>query len=108
MKTDSYEYELYYPLNGPNLEKLDISLYCQGSKINITKKVNLTHDIKEHNASSNYYNDICYISDSNNNYDICLKDKRNNYVKKNMSICEINCDFISYNYETKKAIYHGI
>ena len=104
MKTDSYEYELYYPLNRPNLEKLDISLYCQGSKINITKKVNLTHDIKEHNASSNYYNDICYISDSNNNYDICLKDKRNNYVKKNMSICEINCDFISYNYETQKAV----
>ena len=89
MKVPSYEYELYYPINGQNLEKLDISLYCKGSKINITKNVNLTHDVKEHNASSNYYNDICYISDSNNAYDICLKDKQNNFVNKNMSICEI-------------------
>ena len=107
MNTPSIEYELYYPIDGPNypnLVKLDIQLHCKNSKIKITKKVNLTQDIDEYNSSSKYYNDICFISESNNAYDICLKDKQNNYVKNNMSVCEINCDFISYNYETQKAV----
>ena len=107
MNTPSIEYELYYPIDGPNypnLVKLDIQLHCKNSKIKIKKKVNLTQDIDEYNSSSKYYNDICFISESNNAYDICLKDKQNNYVKNNMSICEINCDFISYNYETQKAV----
>ena len=107
MNTPSIEYELYYPIDGPNypnLVKLDIQLHCKNSKIKITKKVNLTQDIDEYNSSSKYYNDICFISESNNAYDICLKDKQNIYVKNNMSVCEINCDFISYNYETQKAV----
>ena len=84
MNTPSIEYELYYPIDGPNypnLVKLDIQLHCKNSKIKIKKKVNLTQDIDEYNSSSKYYNDICFISESNNAYDICLKDKQRPHQK---------------------------
>ena len=103
MMVPSYEYELYYPIHGKNLEKLDLTL-CQGYKINITKKVNLTQEVQKHNSSSLYYNDICYISNSTDPFDISLSDKRNDYIKNNMAVCETNCDFIFYNYETQKAV----
>ena len=66
--------------------------------------INITNNIDKYNKSSPYYNDICYLSDSDNDVDISLYDRKEEYANNNMGICEDGCDFTSYNYETKKAV----
>ena len=103
MKIPKLEYEVYYPLNNSNiLEKLNLSL-CKDTKIEISIKVKINDIIDKYNASSNYYNDICYKITSESGTDIPLKTRRNEFVDKNMSLCEENCDLIEYNYNKEKA-----
>ena len=66
--------------------------------------MNLTDDIEKYNSSSPYYNDVCYIADSENGSDLTLLERKNSYVDNNMQVCEKWCDFISYNTETQKAV----
>ena len=103
MRVPSFEYEVFYPLYDNNLFKLDLSI-CKGIQIYEIIPQNLSDIVDKYNSSSPYYNDICHITDSDSAYDIALPDKKENYVDNNMGICEINCDFIYYNYETHKAI----
>ena len=107
MRTPIFNYELFYPINGSNnLVKLDLS-ECNGINIDIIipldEKIN-NDDLDKYNKSSGYYNDICYTTNSEHNTDIILSDRKQEYVDKNMSICEINCDTIFYNSEENKAI----
>ena len=51
-------YEVYYPLFGNNLIKLNLTV-CKDSKIEISIPVLLTDDIDKINPASEYYNDIC-------------------------------------------------
>ena len=53
------EYEVYYPLFGGSLIKLNLTS-CKDSKIDLSIPVKLNDDIDKINSSSNYYNDICY------------------------------------------------
>ena len=102
-KIPKLEYEIYYPLNNSNnLTKLNLSL-CQGTKIEISIAVILNKPIDRYNASSDYYNDICYKSSSSNEADIPIKDRRNEFVDNNMYLCEENCELIDYNYNTQKS-----
>ena len=103
MKIPKIEYEIYYPLNnGTNLAKLNLS-YCKGTKIEISIKVKINDNIDKYNLSSDYYNDICSKATSENGTDILLKDRRNEFVDNNMSLCEENCDLINYDFNTEKA-----
>ena len=103
MKIPKIEYEIYYPLNnGTNLTKLNLS-YCKGTKIEISIKVKINDNIDKYNLSSDYYNDICSKATSENGTDILLKDRRNEFVDNNMSLCEENCDLINYDFNTEKA-----
>jgi len=52
---------------------------------------------------SDYYNDICHKTTSKCDTDISLKDRRNEFVYNNMTLCEENCDLIEYNYEKEKV-----
>ena len=56
-----------------------------------------------HNPKSGYYNDICYIVTSDCGTDISLKDRRNEFVNNNLTLCEENCDLIGYDYEKEKV-----
>ena len=104
MKVPSFYYELFYLNNETkNLEKADL-LFCKGIKIDIVIPINLTGNIDEYNATSGYYNDICYTADSDHGTDIILSDRQNEFIDNNMSICEPNCDFVYYNNENKKAV----
>ena len=104
MKVPSLEYELLYPINGnKNLVKLDLSI-CHDIKINRIININITGNIDKYIKNSPYYNDICYITETDDGIDISLSDRKENYINNNMGICEEGCEFISYNYETKKAI----
>ena len=42
-------------------------------------------------------------TNSNSNVDIPLKDRRNEFIKNNISLCEANCEFIDYNIKNKKV-----
>ena len=103
MAVPSFEYELLYPIKSKNLEKLNLTI-CKDVKVKIDIPLNLTDDLEKYNSSSPYYNDICYIADSEDGADISLYDRKQDYVNNNMSICEKGCDFISYNTETQKAV----
>ena len=101
MKIPKTEYEIYYPFNN-NLTKLDL-IYCKDTKIEISISVKINDSIDKYNSSSNYYNDICYKTTSESGTDISLKDRRNEFVDNNMSLCEENCELIDYNYTNHKA-----
>ena len=66
--------------------------------------VNIKGNIDKYNKRSSYYNDICYIADSDYGTDITLPDRREEYINNNMGICEDGCDIASYNYETQKVV----
>ena len=95
MKIPKVEYELYYPLNGSNLYKLNLTL-CKNMKIDILIPVSLTDDIDKHNSSSDYYNNICSRTTSKFVTDICLKDRKDEFIDNNMTLCEENCDLEEY------------
>ena len=103
MCVDAVDYEVWYPVNGTNMTKLDLEK-CEGLKIEIINYINLTGDINEYKPKSDYYNDVCSIKDSNDKVDISIPDRRENYVDNNMAVCEPICDFISYNTEDQKAV----
>ena len=104
LRVPSVQYEIFYPLNNSkNLVKLDLSI-CSDLKMERIITINITNNIDKYNKSSPYYNDICYISDSDNDVDISLFDRKEEYINNNMGICEDGCDFTLYNYETKKAV----
>ena len=95
------EYEVYY-LNNSNLEKLNLTL-CNNIKIEILIPVNITDGIDKHNPKSAYYNDICTKAKSDNGTDIIIKDRINEFVDKNMTLCEDNCEFINYDNINKRV-----
>ena len=91
MKIPKMEYKVYYPLyTKNNLTELNLNL-CQDTKIEILCKVEINDTIDKYNASSDYYNDICYKTTSESNTDISLKDRRNQFIENNMTLCEENC-----------------
>ena len=96
------EFDLYYKLNGTNLAKLNLS-YCSNTKIDISIPIKLPDNIDKYNSSSRYYNDICYVSTSDDGTDITLKDRKEEFMNKNMTVCQDNCFFSGYNYTTNVA-----
>ena len=95
MKIPKLEYEVYYPLYNNTLRKLNLST-CKDIKIEILISVKISGALDKYNPRSNYYNDICFITNSEKGTDISLKDRRNEFVDNNMSLCEENCDLIEY------------
>ena len=102
MKIPKLEYEVYYPLYDNYLKKLNITL-CKDTKVEISIPVNISGSLDKYNPKSDYYNDICSRATSDFWTDISLKDRRNEFVENNLTLCEENCELIEYNYEKKKA-----
>ena len=103
MKIPKVEYEVYYPLNKSNiLIKLNLT-FCEGTKIEISIPVKINGTLDIYNPKSDYYNDICYKATSKSETDITLKDRRNEFVDNNMTLCEENCELIEYDYSKEKS-----
>ena len=102
MKIPKIEYEVYYPLYNNSLIKLSLSL-CQHAKVEITIPVKSNDILDIYNMSSDYYNNICYKTESESGIDISLKKRRENFIKNNMSLCEENCELIEYNIAEEKV-----
>ena len=63
----------------------------------------INESMDKYNPKSDYYNNICSKATSKNNTDIILNDRRNEFIKNNMSLCEENCELIGYDYNKKKS-----
>ena len=56
-----------------------------------------------YNISSEYYNDLCFPYTTENKTDIIIDDRRKEYIKNNLSLCERNCELNNYNSNEKKV-----
>ena len=102
MKIPKIEYEIYYPLYNDELIVLNLS-FCLNKKIDIFIPVSIDDDINKHNPNSDYYNNICSKSTSEFDTDINLKDRKNIFIDKNLTLCEEDCKLADYNYTSKKV-----
>ena len=102
MKIPKIQYDVYTKYNRTNLLKLNLS-YCNDIKIDISIPHILTESIDILNSSSKYYNDLCYTATSETGTDITLKDRKEEFINKNKSVCQEQCIFGKYNYETQRV-----
>ena len=94
------EYEVY---NSETGKILDLNT-CKNIKINISNFVNINeNNLFKYNQSSEYYNDICFPYTTEYQTDIILKDRRKEFIDKNLSLCEKGCEYKGYNLNKKKA-----
>ena len=103
MKIPKIEYEIYSLLNKSYLIKLNLTK-CENEKIKIYNKVSINNNsLDKYNPISDYYNNICSKTTSDNDTDICLKDRRKFFIEKNLTLCEENCKLIKYDYINERA-----
>ena len=102
MRIPKIEYSIYSKLNSINLSKLNITI-CNNSLISIILPIEINEDNDKLNTKSGYYNDICYSTTSDKGTDILLKDRQKEFIEKNKTICQDDCDFSNYNFTTKKV-----
>ena len=100
-------YDIYHPITK---EKLDL-VHCQDVNINIT--LPLPDQINEKNVfksdpENNFYKDICYAYTTENGTDITINDRKNEFIDKNLSLCEDICDYNGFDTKTKKVICNCI
>ena len=103
LSTLKVEYDVYAKIYRNKLIKLNLTI-CSNSKISIFIPFIIDENIDKYNSSSGYYNDICYTTTSEDGTDILLKDRQKEFIDKNKIICQENCDFTKYNYETFTAL----
>jgi len=96
------EYEVFYPINNGKIKILNLS-FCEGTDIEISIPIIINDTLDKYNPKSDYYNDICSKATSKFNTDITVYDRRYEFIKNNMSLCEDNCELIDYDDNNKKA-----
>ena len=100
LKIPVIQYEVYHPINK---SKLDLNL-CDNSKIEINIPVSINETILyKYEPKSDYYNDRCFTYTSDNGTDIPLINRREEFKNNNMSLCEVDCEYLGYNNKTKKV-----
>ena len=103
MKTSKVEYDVYCKIFGTNLIKLNLTV-CLNSKILIYIPFNMSEKEDKYDSNSGYYNDICYTTTSEDGTDITLKDRQTDFIHKNRILCQEDCIFSKYDYNTSKVI----
>ena len=94
------EYEVY-DLNENKIIDLNI---CKNMKVDFYIPVKIDEEnLYKYNSSNEFYNDICYTFTTKYKTDIILKDRRNEFIYNNMSLCEKNCEYKGYDIITKKV-----
>ena len=102
MKIPKIFYEIYYPLYNDTPQLLNLSI-CKNKNIDLIIPFSLNDTIEKYNSSSDYYNNICTKANSESNTDILLKDRQEDFINNNLTVCEEKCKFVDYNYTKKKA-----
>jgi hypothetical protein len=105
LKIDSYiagsnipiiQYEVYHP---DNKSKLDLSICNNKVEINIPVSID-ENNLYKYEQNSDYYNDRCYTNTSGKP----IEYRRKEFINNNMALCESECDYKGYDYETKNSI----
>ena len=87
------DYEVYNPRTK---NKINLNL-CQSEKIDIIHHITIDeNELFKYDPESDYYNDICYAYTTTDETDIILKDRREEFLKNNLTLCENNCQFKGY------------
>jgi len=104
----SIDYYVYY-----DNEQLDLSL-CNSVNITTSSPLivsnddyNLIQSISSYgydpfDTSDQFYNDICSLYSSSNSTDVTIEDRKSDFYL-NLSLCEENCVYSSYNTTTNKV-----
>jgi hypothetical protein len=94
-------YEVFHP---ETKEKLNLS-YCSNVTVDYNIPVNIDEkDLDKYNTSSDYYNDDCSVYTTEDGTDIIILDRKKEFNENNMSLCENNCNYTSYNSTTKNSV----
>ena len=76
---------------------------CKNTKVDIIIPLNISENLDKLNTSSGYFNDVCYKSTSDSGTDITLKNRRDEFIEENKTVCQDGCDFTYYNNSIKKV-----
>ena len=78
--------------------------YCDDIPVYYSIPV-LINEKKEfiHNPNSNFYQDRCLPFKSDDDADITIYDRKNDFNNKYLSLCEKNCEYNGYDISTKRA-----
>ena len=92
-----------------------MELICNNIKIDIYAPVNFSQDyldlinqLKEQgydifNSEDPFYNDICSSYNSQNETDVIIKDRKIDFYNPNLSLCEENCEYKSFDVNTSRV-----
>ena len=121
LKNDSDNNEILYifridhKIKGYNIPIIEYVIFNEnGTILNLDKcnniysqyfiPVSINEDnLFKYDTSSDYYNDECSQYKSENGTDMTIYDRKNDYNKNNLSLCEANCTFKGYNSSTSKV-----
>ena len=107
VKQDGYkipkiQYEVYYPLNEESkLSQLNLSL-CEDININIYLPLKIDGSLALYDPNSEFYNDICTTFEENGK-DLTLSARKKYFINHKLTLCEENCELVSYNKTIEKA-----
>ena len=108
-KIEHYEKELLIPIieyeiyNINDNIKIDLNI-CQDSKIELSIPVLINEtELFKYDPNSQFYNDKCFPYTTNDQTDMILSDRKNEFNYNNLSVCEKNCEYNGYDFETKKV-----
>ena len=94
------EYQICHPIN---LSVLNLS-YCNNSEVTVSIPVTIDENsLYLYDPNSKFYNDKCNSFTTENGTDIILKDRQQEFVDKNLSLCENKCRYLGYNISNKKS-----
>ena len=94
------EYEIYNPITKEQL----ILKHCKNEQIKVSIPVSIDeNEIYKYNPNSEFYNDICSTYTTSYKTDITLKDRNKEFLNNNMTLCESDCFYSSYNKILKKV-----
>ena len=109
-------FKIEYYLSGFNIPIIEYQIFSSEDKINLNlnycKNISVEYyvpvsidetELFKYNSSSDYYNDRCYAFSTKNGTDISIYDRKNEFNKNNLSLCENNCVFKEYNFTLKKV-----
>ena len=110
-----YTFRIDHKMEGYNIPIIEYVIFNEnGTILNLDKcnniysqyfiPVSINEDnLFKYNTSSDYYNDECSQYKSENGTDMTIYDRKNDYNKNNLSLCEANCTFKGYNSSTSKV-----
>ena len=97
------DYEVFDPITK---KKLDLN-YCKNTNVTVRIPVNINEStLFKYDPNNTYYNEICYIYTNENGMYITIYDRKEEYNKKKLSLCPINCIYNKYDSENKVVICH--